>query len=331
MDEDGPGNPNTVHFFYPPLLLGFYSAFREACLADGALTRKQKEILGSFVSSFNTCSFCTNMHQIFAKSQGADIDEVRMAVAVSDPSLLSDKHLSDIIRWMKLAQQKNPQEIIKPDVYEGEIPEILGTAFLYNYINRVVDLFITQDKIFPAIPGIVRFLYDRSQLVKSFVESWMVKNVFLNKTVLPGESADLMDHFPDLPEDMSWAKSSKPVRQAFAYWAWAIDALAEAYLPKNVVEFVGKYIDEHYDGTTPPLSRNWVFSAAEEMEGSEAERFAASFMLLVAFARFQIDDSFLADLEKRFPDFDVRRAMCMWASFRTARNIANWQHAFIAA
>ncbi|GMH39225.1 hypothetical protein BSKO_07123 [Bryopsis sp. KO-2023] len=326
---DGPTEPNSIHVFYPPLLLGYYSAFREAVLVHGAFPRKDKEILGSFVSNTNACVFCTDSHQLMAKSQGADLAEVRMAVAVNNPMALSNKSLGEIIQCITACQQKSKaEEISEKGLFSKEEgAELIGTTFIFNYINRIMDTYISREKLLPAVPGFVKFFYNNFSFAKNYLENQLVKHVFgkLKNFNTPGDSARAMDRFPNLPSGYyEWVKANEPIAQAFAYWDWSIGALADEFIPKNVTDFVGAYIWEKYDGSTPPLSRNWVFEATEDMEGSEAEKFAASFMLLVSFSRFQIDENLKQDLKKRFPDFDVCRAMAMWAAFQTAKKTAEW-------
>ena len=47
-------------------------------------------------------------------------------------------------------------------------------------------------------------------------------------------------------------------------------------------------------------------------------------MLLISFARFQIDDTIRDDLAKHFPDEHTRKAMGMWTAFQTAKAISKW-------
>lgn len=40
----------------------------------------------------------------------------------------------------------------------SEAPEIIGTAFYFNFINRVVDEYLTTDLLLPDIPGPLKFV-----------------------------------------------------------------------------------------------------------------------------------------------------------------------------
>lgn len=57
-----------------------------------------------------------------------------------------------------------------------------------------------------------------------------------------------------------------------------------------------------------------------------AEKFATAFMLLVAFAHFEIDEEVLRGLKKHFPNNRMCRAFGMWSAFQTAATIARWQY-----
>ncbi|GMH40350.1 hypothetical protein BSKO_08254 [Bryopsis sp. KO-2023] len=293
--KDGSHNPLTFHMFYPPLLFGMMPMLQETVLVNGQLSRMDKETLASFVSNSNRCVFCTNAHQTMAESLGADLDELQRATEAEDPLALSNKRPGEIIKWMLAAQKKNAPEISQINLKE-EVPEIIGTAFKFNYINRVVDTFVTREKMLPKKEG------------NSTADRLLKKK---RAPPLPGSAVEIMELSLKLPDDFSWAESNGPISQV--------------YIPQLVTDFVGKYIDENYDGSKPPLSRRWVFEVAEKLDGTESEEFAAAFMLLVSFARFQIDESLKKDFESHYQNFDTRRAMCAWAAFQTARRIAGWQ------
>lgn len=69
--KDGAYNPASVHLFSPTLFAGYWAGFRESLVADGTLARKDKEVLGSFISLANECKFCAHSHLMFAEAQGA--------------------------------------------------------------------------------------------------------------------------------------------------------------------------------------------------------------------------------------------------------------------
>lgn len=70
-----------------------------------------------------------------------------------------------------------------------------------------------------------------------------------------------------------------------------------------------------------------MFFSAETLDGTDEERKACAFMLLVSFSRFQIDESLKNEIRAAFPDTRKFRALGMWAAFQTAKRIAEIQSA----
>eukprot|EP00803_Ostreobium_quekettii_P002874 evm.model.scf_2651.1 EVM.evm.TU.scf_2651.1 scf_2651:3474-9936(-) len=142
--------------------------------------------------------------------------------------------------------------------------------------------------------------------------------------VKQGESLAIVSQDAELPAAFRWTKGNASIAKAFAYWNWAMDELAKKYIPKEVTDFVGDYIEQNYTGQDPPISRKWVFNVAEETGLSEANQSAVRYMLLMSFARFQIDGSITGDLAKHFPDEHTQLAIGMWAAHQTAKEISKW-------
>eukprot|EP00803_Ostreobium_quekettii_P001073 evm.model.scf_23.14 EVM.evm.TU.scf_23.14 scf_23:138729-141281(-) len=154
---------------------------------------------------------------------------------------------------------------------------------------------------------------------------WKAEHMKRLGAVKEGEALAILGRDAKPRPEFRWNEKNECIAKVFAYWCWAMDELAEQYIPKEVTNFVGKYIEENYSGEDPPLSRNWVFKVAEETGMSEAQQCAIRFMLLLSFARFQIDGAIKADLKKHFPDYRTQRAMGIWAAHKTATAIAEWE------
>ncbi|CAD7705023.1 unnamed protein product [Ostreobium quekettii] len=327
---DNGGDPQTVQNFFPPAMAGFWSLLRECQIADGKFNRAEKEQIATVISFSNECKFCCASHSNFAAAAGADGEGLRAAVAANDPSLFKEERMKKVGQWVKDCQKKaSPALKEAPPFSLDEAPEVIGTAFTFNYINRVVDKFLTEGLVLPLLPWPVRFLLHALPfLQKPFLGMFagMVgKHIKEVGPVKQGEAVCIVGTDAKPPPGFEWSEKSVSIAKAFTYWCRAMDDLAKEYIPPEVTDFVGKYIDENYKGEDPPISRNWVFQAAEESGLSEAYQSATRFMLLMSFARFQIDGAIKADLKKHFPDFQTQRAMGMWAAHKTATAISKWE------
>ncbi|WP_449354280.1 carboxymuconolactone decarboxylase family protein [Virgibacillus natechei] len=59
-----------------------FSAFDEAVLKEGALTKKEKEIIAVSVAHVTECPYCIHSHTRNAKAEGASLEELTEAVFV---------------------------------------------------------------------------------------------------------------------------------------------------------------------------------------------------------------------------------------------------------
>lgn len=46
----------------------------------------------------------------------------------------------------------------KPPFSQDEAPEVLGVALFFNYINRLVDTYLTRDFTLPSMPWFMKLM-----------------------------------------------------------------------------------------------------------------------------------------------------------------------------
>jgi hypothetical protein len=129
----------------------------------------------------------------------------------------------------------------------------------------------------------------------------------------------------ELPEDLSWAKNSPIVAEAFSRWAAVVEDAGKKVLSPEVREFVLKYI-EGWKGEDPGLGRNWVEQTINEYD----KKFQAEgrISLLTAIAPYQIDEIVIQRFRDYYPNDDELIAALAWSSFAAARKIGTWLNAY---
>src|SRR6476469_3616128 len=65
-----------------PEQLQAFSEFNTAVMAEGALTKKEKEIIAVAIAHVTECPYCIDSHTRSAKAEGATLDELVEAVFV---------------------------------------------------------------------------------------------------------------------------------------------------------------------------------------------------------------------------------------------------------
>lgn len=76
-----------------------FSAFSETCKVDGALSRKEKELISLAIAVAKSCVWCVRNHVAHALDQGASVEQIIEAAAMAvqmdgGPSVAKLRHLA---------------------------------------------------------------------------------------------------------------------------------------------------------------------------------------------------------------------------------------------
>jgi uncharacterized peroxidase-related enzyme len=115
---------------------------------DGHLTRRQKEMIATYIASLNACPYCFDSHGLFLTVQGATIETVRAIAA----GRLDDAEISVPERaLLRLTGKVNSEsfKIVDDDVQhlrnldwkEEQIAEAVHVAAMMGLCNRVANAF----------------------------------------------------------------------------------------------------------------------------------------------------------------------------------------------
>jgi len=150
-----PDVPGILKCFatHPPLLRHMMQLSESLIFADGALSRRQKEMIATLISVENNCAYCADSHAYFLRVHGGSSEAMRAieksdlqspALAIAEQALLS------------FAQKVNraSHEIDTSDVLavseagwsELQIAEAIHVAPLFAAFNRVANAFGLQSQ-----------------------------------------------------------------------------------------------------------------------------------------------------------------------------------------
>ena len=120
--------------------------YTDAILRDkGELSKAERELIATYVSSLNACTFCYGAHKIYAEAFG--IDEAMMEMLVSDfDSVQGMDKLKPILLYVKKLNVL-PSKIVSADaqaVYdagwtEEALYEATQVCALFNMMNRIIE------------------------------------------------------------------------------------------------------------------------------------------------------------------------------------------------
>jgi AhpD family alkylhydroperoxidase len=295
----------TLHSPAPDIMAGVWSILRESLLA-GRVSRTLKEAVAATVSKTNECPFCIDAHNLIL--QANHDNDVASAILGGDYDSLRDPQVKALARWTLASRTANGSDPLPTSA--EDMPEIVGTAITFHYINRVVNVFL-GDKLLP-LPSAIKGVAGR--LVSATAGKRLVQRLE------PGRSLKLIPQ-AELPDDLWWAAGNPALAGAFAGLAAVVEAAGRRALPEEVRTLVNRRI-QAWNGETMPMSRRWVEDAIAELRPEHQA--AARLALLIALASYQVDTAVVEAFQAQYTDDAQLIGAAAWASFAAARRVGAW-------
>lgn len=302
--------PIALHSPAPGPLAASWMMLRESLLADGVVGRATKEAVATAVSRDNACPYCVAVHG--ATLSGLAGAHTAAAVAEDRAESLTDPGVRAIVGWAHAGRIRQPAAGQRVPFPVEQAPELVGVVATFQYLNRMVNVFLGESPLPPAVPGAARGRM-----------TWLL-GLYLRAGARsahePGVALDLLPPAP-LPEDLTWASGNPTVAEAFARAAFAIDDAGRRSVPVPVRDLVSARLAD-WDGQPVGPSRAWVHEAVAELPGGQ--RPAGRLALLAALASYQIDQSVVNEFRRAQPDDRTLVELASWASMAAARRVAGW-------
>jgi hypothetical protein len=298
--------PISLHASAAGPLAASWLMLRETLLAEGSVPRATKEAVAVAVSLANSCPYCVDVHSTALHSQvrgGGRIGHGD-AVALGDgrTGALSDDDIARIAAWAGGLPPGTPSPLPAAD-----LPELVGTAVTFHYLNRMVNIFLVESPLPPDLSASAR------RTVRRLVGTVM-RPVF-RRSVAPGGSLDLLPAAP-LPRDLAWAAGRPTVGQAFARAARAIAAAGDRSVPEAVQDLVRSTL-ACWDGAPPELAGGWPEDRIGDLP--EPLRPVARLALLTSLASYRVQATVVDEFRRDRPDDRSLIEVTSWASLAAAR------------
>jgi AhpD family alkylhydroperoxidase len=309
--RDLAGNsPFLAHSPDPELLAGFWSVLYETVIAEGTLSRADKEAIAASVSSINRCPFCVDVHSLLGGVAGGGGSD-RKALARGEPMKLGDRRRRELVEWARATRDPDNQILRTPPFRAEEAAEAVGTAVAFHYVNRIVDVFQGPDGM-SAGPGPLGHL--TAPLLG------LLAGRAIRRRHEPGRTRSLL---PDAnpPPDLAWAGASPHIAGAFARFASAVERAGGSTLPDAVRSHVADSV-AGWDGNDPGLGSEWIDTA---LAGVDSEsRALACLPLLTALAPYRVTEAEVKEFRVHRPGDPALVAAVAWSGLTAARRIGSW-------
>lgn len=297
--------PVVLHSPAPEIMAAIWIMLRESLIVPGRVDRAAKEAVATAVSAENNCPFCVTIH-------GAALAGMTGALAGEDPGSLADPRLRRIAQWATSCATETGAREDEAVCPADQAPELIGTAVLLHYLNRMVNVFLGEVPLPPRVPQIALKPVMR-------VLTGLMRKAGAGPLV-PGASLDMLPSAA-IPADLSWAAAYPVLADGFARAFAAIDAAGTRFVAEPVRELALAELAS-WRGENRGLSREW---AADAVSGLSApHQPAGRLTLLVAMASHQIDQSVIDACRLTQPDDEALIGLASWASLAAARRIGGW-------
>jgi AhpD family alkylhydroperoxidase len=303
--------PTILHSPAPEVLAACWLMLRETLVASGSASRAVKEAVAAAVSAANDCPYCVEVHA--AMLQGLAHGSDAAAIVAGRLDAVTDPGIAAVARWATASARWDPATA-PPPVPAAQAPEVIGVAVTFQYLNRMVHLFLSDSPLPPNVPGPARAQAGR-------MLGWFMAGPARGH-IEPGASLSLL---PDaaLPADLTWAAANPGIGGAFARAAAAIDAAGRRSVPGPVRELVLTTL-ARWHGEPPGLSRSWADKAVRGLPG--AQQAAGRLALLTALSSGQVVAADIAAVQAAQPGDTALIELTAWASLATARQIGSWTY-----
>ncbi|MFF1875439.1 carboxymuconolactone decarboxylase family protein [Kitasatospora herbaricolor] len=295
--------PIALHSPATGPLAASWLMLRETMLVEGAAPRPAKEAVACAVSVANECPFCERMHTAVLHSltpgRAADCGAGRF---------------DEVTEWARLGAARDTAAANPRPFPAGQLPELLGTVVIMQYLNRMVNVFLGGVPLPPGAP-------ESSLRPVLRVLTWLIRSS-ARSAPAPGVSLDLLAPAP-LPADLAWAEGNPVIASAFARAAAAVEEAGREDVPKAVQELLHDTL-ARWDGRPPGLGRGWADRAVAALVPQE--RPAARLVLLTALASYTVDETVIADFRRAAGEPGDRAlvGLTAWASLTAARQVGAW-------
>ncbi|MFC4586702.1 carboxymuconolactone decarboxylase family protein [Sphaerisporangium corydalis] len=302
--------PLLLHSPAPDTLAASWSMLRETLLAGGLVPRPVKEAVATAVSAGNACPYCVDVHR--ATMDGLVPGGQAAEIAAGRLDTVGDPVVRRAAAWALASAKRESAARHEAPAPAAEARELAGVAATFQYLNRMVHVFLGESPLPPEVPDRVR-----GTVMKVFGR---VMSSVARRPAVPGESLGLLPDAP-LPGDLSWADGSPLVAGAFARAAAAIERGGRRSVPEPVRELVTAELAAWNGEPTGP-SRAWVTAAVSALP--PAQRAAGRLALLTAMASYQIDDKVIGEYRVGAPLDRSLVELTSWASMAAAREVGSW-------
>jgi AhpD family alkylhydroperoxidase len=296
--------PIALHSPHPDLLAAAWVLLRETLLVPGDLPRAEREAVAAGVSLANACPYCVQVHgAVLGGVRGDRAGRADAAALAADRiGAVGEPGARALAAWAR-SGGTGP-----PPVPGDQVAEVLGVALVFQYLNRMVTVFLGDSPLPASLPA--RAAAPAAALLGRVLAATA------RRPVVAGTDLDLLPAAP-LPADLGWAAGRPDLSAALARGTAAVDRAGSAVLGPAVRAAVTAAVLAH-DGRPPrEAGPGWLGPVLADLPPED--RAAARLAAFTALTPHRVGDSVVEEFRSARPAPADLLAVTSWAALTAAR------------
>jgi len=298
--------PLVLHSLNEELLAGVWAILYETVLIENKVKRSIKETIATCESEINKCNYCADAHSIMIIGTENKLQHNIQSVKDGKSELKTKE--DKLILWALNNLNLNDDIILSPPFNKSERPEIIGTAVLFYYINRMVNIFALDTPLPTSkMKGLVKYL----------ASNLIFKKVIKKKKV-KGESLTFIDVGNRYKFDsFEWASEIPEIQTAFRYLKFQTEINIEKVLSSELIAELKKQ-GSNMNLLKPSLGNKNLSQFLLSVKSSEKQ--IAEFCFLTMFETHKIQEKHIVALKQRLTDKEILQ-IAAYVSLLISENI----------
>ena len=311
--------PLGMHRFEAHLYSGFFTVWRDAYICDGmVLARSEREIIATAVSVSNRCYFCATSHGNLVRMSNEG--SVTGMLIARTPERITDPRLRALGQYGLSTKNPNADILLAPPFTPDELSDIAVVAFIFHYINRLMDSIGMRANIKAVLinnttPGFI--LAKAMKLHETQIES----GVGMRQLAAAGHLSPIEVSDADRATITRFTRQREPVANAFLYLWSTIQRVARTMYDEEVLALIRSHLAQ-WKGEVAPLSMDWLEEVVAPLARSPANQDIARQGVIIAREPFRISRREVWNVTGQHRGRQL--ALASFASFAATLRIMEW-------
>ncbi len=296
--------PFVLHSINTELTASIWAIIYETMLVETNVKRNIKETIATCISELNKCPYCVDAHGIMLLGTGKDLNKNILEVKNGKSELKTKE--DQLISWA--LNNLNDKYIANPAFSKHQAPEIIGTAVIFHYINRMVSIF-AGDTPLPTSK--------MKKLLKFFAANFIFKKA-INRFKNKGDSIVYIDKKEE-SSSFIWAQKVPEIKTSFEYLKFQTKINLDKILSKELIRLINEY-SKKLHLLEPFFGNEQLDLFLKKVDSPEIP--IAEYCFSVMFHPYKVQKEMVLNLKANYTDAQILQVSA-FASLLIAENIGN--------